>query len=159
METATKSTITLFEWANSQLQNTTFQYSHYHQLCIFTRDEQVPSYYTSKNLYQWRWPTVARTTAEMHHHPPSFCSHPLFGLHKHSASADKCQCVPFFLWGEIHCHTFASYALSMSDAFLFDYLCVATCHTATKWNRILVGRFSFYCRTTNIHLWCQGLTS
>ena len=42
METTTdkKSTITLFDSINSQLQNTIFQHSHHHQLCIFDSNEQ-----------------------------------------------------------------------------------------------------------------------
>jgi len=38
--TATKSTMTLFDNANSQLQNTVFQYSHHHEQFIFASDEQ-----------------------------------------------------------------------------------------------------------------------
>ena len=40
----------------------------------------------------------------------SLCSHPLLGLHRHSASTDECQWVPCFPHGGIQWHTFASYA-------------------------------------------------
>ena len=44
METTTdaKSTVTLFDRANPQLQNTTFQHSHHHSLRIFISSEQEP---------------------------------------------------------------------------------------------------------------------
>ena len=41
----------------------------------------------------------------------SLCSHPRFGLHKHSASISECQWVPSFLHGGIQCHIFAPYTL------------------------------------------------
>ena len=45
----TKSTITLFNRAHSQLQNTIFQHSNSHQqLRIFTSNEQEPAYHTHK---------------------------------------------------------------------------------------------------------------
>ena len=51
--------------------------------------------------------------------PPttSLCSHPLFGLHKYSASISECQCVPFFLHGGIQFHTFASSSLPCQTPF------------------------------------------
>ena len=50
--------------------------------------------------------------------PPtaSLRSHPLFGLHKYSASITECQWVPFFLHRGIHWHTFASHALPCQTA-------------------------------------------
>jgi len=36
-------TLTLFDRANSQLQNTIFQHSHHHLLCVFIIDEQEPA--------------------------------------------------------------------------------------------------------------------
>jgi len=47
----------------------------------------------------------------------SLCSHPLFGLHKHSASIDQCQWRPFFLHGWIQFHTLASYAVLCQTPF------------------------------------------
>ena len=35
-------------------------------------------------------------------------------------------------------------------------LSAAICHTATKCNEILLGRFCLYHRTANIHLWLRG---
>ena len=51
--------------------------------------------------------------------PPTalLCSHPLFGLHKYSASISECQCVPFFLHGGIQFHTFASSSLPCQTPF------------------------------------------
>ena len=70
--TDTKSTVTLSCRANSQVQNTLFQLSRHHSLCIFTTDEQEPACHAHSNLHQQRCPTV--TTAEMHHSPPH-CAH------------------------------------------------------------------------------------
>ena len=42
-KTDTKSTITLFDRANLQLQNTVFPHSHQHGLCIFNSDVQEPA--------------------------------------------------------------------------------------------------------------------
>ena len=41
----------------------------------------------------------------------SLCSHPLFSLHKHSASMNEYQWIPFFPHGGIHWYTFAPCAL------------------------------------------------
>ena len=51
--------------------------------------------------------------------PPtaSLCSHPLFGLHKCSASINECQWLPFFLHGGIQCHTFAPNTLPCQTPF------------------------------------------
>jgi len=45
---------------------------------------------------------------------------------------------------------------SMSDAILSDCSSAAICHTAIKYNWIVVGRFRPYCHITSIHLWCYG---
>ena len=52
METATdtKSKITLFDRANSQLQNTVFQHSHHHELSTFASGEQEPACRTCNHL-------------------------------------------------------------------------------------------------------------
>ena len=47
---------------------------------------------------------------------------------------------------------------SMSDAIVSDCPSAVICHMATTFNGILVGRFNFYCHTTNIHLWHYGPT-
>ena len=69
--------------------------------------------------------------------PPaaSLCSHPLFDLHKRSASINRCQ------WG----HFFRMEHTFMSDAILSDCPSAAIYHTATACNGILVGRFNLYC--------------
>ena len=109
--TDTKSTIILFNRANSQLQNTIFQHSHYHQLCIFASDEQEPVCYNHNNLHQPRQSTVAVTTAEMHH-PPTHCAyiHCLVSINVQQLfrNANKCH---FFPHGGIQWHTFASCTL------------------------------------------------
>ena len=48
---------------------------------------------------------------------------------------------------------------STLGAILSDCPSAAICHTASKYNRILVGRFSLYWHTTNIGFWHHGLTS
>ena len=45
---------------------------------------------------------------------------------------------------------------SMSDAIVSDCPSAAICHTATKWNGILVETFSLYCHTTNMPLTLQA---
>ena len=77
METTrdTRSPITLFDRANSQLQNTTFQRSHHHQLYIFTSNEQEPACHTHKNFHQQRWLTAAVATAETHHPSSHYAQH------------------------------------------------------------------------------------
>lgn len=42
--TDTKSPVTPFNRANSQLQHSIFQQGHHHELCIFNRDEQEPAF-------------------------------------------------------------------------------------------------------------------
>jgi len=41
---------------------------------MFTSNEQEPGICACKNLYQWRRPNAAVTTAETHH-PPPHCAH------------------------------------------------------------------------------------
>lgn len=48
----TMSTITLFDKANSQIQNAPFQYSCHHYLHIFACDEREPACYAPKYLHQ-----------------------------------------------------------------------------------------------------------
>ena len=72
--TGTKNTIALFNRENSQPQNTLFQYSYHHYLCIFISDEQESSCCIHNSLYQKRWRTVTVTTAETHH-TPYHCAH------------------------------------------------------------------------------------
>jgi len=93
-----KSTITLMR-ANSQIQKAIFQLSHHHTLCIFICSEeraccswkiciiiQNITYLSPHCHHSWNTPNTA-----------SLCSHPLFSLHKRSASIHECQWAPFFL--------------------------------------------------------------
>ena len=86
----------------------------------------------------------------------SLYSHPLFGLHKHSASTNECQWMQFFsAWRNSMTHLLFI-CTYMSDVIPSDCSSAAICHMATKYNGILVGRFNLYCHTTNIYLWCYG---
>ena len=60
--------------ANSQQENTLLQCNNDHELCIFTSEVQEPACHAHNNLHHWKWPTVAVSTAEMHH-PPLHCAH------------------------------------------------------------------------------------
>lgn len=75
---------------------------------------------------------------------------PLLSLYQCSASINECQWVQFFLHGGIPLHTFSSYALPCEKFVLSHCFSVAICCMATKYNGILVGKFSLYCHTTNI---------
>ena len=78
----------------------------------------------------------------------SVCSQPLFGLHKHSTSVNECQWVVFFsAWRNLMMYLICT---SMSDAILADFPSAATCHSITKCNGILVGRFNLWCHITSI---------
>ena len=84
--TDTKSTVTLPVRANSQLQNSFSTHSpslaiHFHQ---WGTRSCMPCL---SNLHQWRWSTVAVTTAEMHHPSPHcatfiVCSPEVFSKHQ-----------------------------------------------------------------------------
>jgi len=74
--------------------------------------------------------------------PPtaSLCSHPLSGLHKHSASIKECHWVPLFsAWRNSVTHFKCFICSSMSDAILSECPSAANCHTASTCNGILVG--------------------
>jgi len=58
----------------------------------------------------------------------------------------------FFPRGGSQFHMLAPHTLPFKMAFLSDCPSATTCHTATKRNGILAGRFHLYCHTTNIHL-------
>jgi len=96
--TDTKGTITLFDRTNSQLQNTLFQHSHHHQLCIFTSCEQEPAcctlkVYTSGADSLSLSSLLKRTTHHVIAH--------IRGLVSVNASVDECQWVPFIPHGGI----------------------------------------------------------
>ena len=96
-----------FDKGNSQLQNTLFQHSHHHELCIFSSNEPEPACCAHKSLW-----TRCHCRQCWNAPPTPDCSHPLFGLHKCSASIDGCvsRC-HFFPHGGIQWHTFTSYVL------------------------------------------------
>jgi len=60
-----------------------------------------------------------------------------------------------FTWRNWMTHFFFI-CTSMSDTILSDGTSAAISQAATKCNGILVGRFSFYCHTTNLYLWHCG---
>ena len=93
--TDTKSTITQIDRANSQLQNTVFQRSHHHLLCIFASNEQelhaaLIKICTSATDPLWLLPMLKHTI----HNLTVLTA--TAGLHKCSSSIDECQWVPFF---------------------------------------------------------------
>ena len=157
METTidTKSIIMLFYWVNYQLQNTIFQRSHHHNLCIFTSNEQEPACHACKILHQRRWLTVTVTTANMCHSPPIVLTYAIWSPSTFSK----------YLWVSLGAIFSTRRNLptslhfirpSMSDAIVSDCPSAATYQTAITCNGILVGRFSLYCHDTNICLWCHG---
>ena len=89
METITdsKSTITLFDRANSQPSNAIFQQSHHNELCIFTTDKEPVPY--SCNLHQWRF--LMTESLLQKHTTALLFSHSLFGLYTCSANISECQ--------------------------------------------------------------------
>ena len=113
METTTKSTITLFDRANAQLQNSISVVTT--NSCVFSSVMNkslhvtlIKIYLTFQNVacFSYRcchWWNALPTT--------SLCSCPLFGHQKCSASMDECRSVPFFWHGGIQWHTFASFTL------------------------------------------------
>ena len=73
--TPTKSTITLFDKANSQLQDTSFQHSHCHLLCISNSDEQEPAFLACKNLHGCPKCGMFLTSSPSLTHPSPLCAH------------------------------------------------------------------------------------
>ena len=141
----------LFDRANS-----VFQCCH----CIsYEQNEQRLAFCAHKNLYKRKGPSVSRLwwLYCSWNTPPtaSLCSHPLFGLCKHSESISEFKWVPFFLCGGIQFHPFASAVLPCQAAF---------CQTAPlllpvtqqQHLTIFVGRFNLYCHTTSICFWHCG---
>ena len=128
-----RNTVTLFVVENLLYHNAVFQHSHHHWLCIFTGGEQEPACHTCQNLY------LVRVT------PLSLLLLLKCTTH-HQASMNVNGC-NFFC---IQWHAFTSYALSCQTPNLPDCLSAAICHTATKCNGVLAGRFSFC--TTSIRL-------
>ena len=85
--------------------------------------------------------------------PPaaSLCSHPLFGLQKHSESTKECQWVSFVPQGGIQRCIFPSHTLPCQAPFCQTALC---CHLSHSNKTNSFGRkVQIPCRTTNIHFW------
>jgi len=80
--------------------------------------------------------------------------HPLFGLHKYSASVDERQWMPYFLHRGIQFHTFAPYTLPRQMPFCQAAILLpsVTTQQKKKCSGILVGSFNLYFHTINIHL-------
>jgi len=144
METTinTESPRTSFDRASFQLQNANFQNSHHHQLCIFTS--------ISTTLIEICTRGDPLLPQLQHAAQPSLCSHPLVGLHKHSANVDECLRVPFFSAGRI---SYTPLLHTHSHVRCCSVRLPLCCHcTAMKCNRVLVGRFNLFCLYTNICL-------
>jgi len=129
--TDTKSTITLFDREDYQIQNTTFQPIHHHELCIFTSNELEPACCICANLYQSRQPSVTVVTAEMQHPLPD-CAHihcsVSINVHQVLMNVSGCN----FFW--IQWHTVASSTLPCQTSSVMVTLYY--CHTTTKCNGI-----------------------
>ena len=129
-----KSTITLFNRPNSQLQNTIFfvivttiiwfTWMRHSLLCGVTAVlgclERGLSFMSPLAL-------LKRTT----HHLTVL--HPLFGLYKQSASIGECQWVHFFPHGGIRFHPFASYELPCQIRSVRLPLCCHLSHSNKYW--------------------------
>ena len=121
METSadTKSTITLFNRANSQLPLFSNMITTISCALLPARNKSL--YATLRKILM----AVQKVVCLSHRYhqcwntPPttSLCSHPLVGLHKHSASVSECQWVPFLLCGGLQFHTFASSTLLCQTPF------------------------------------------
>jgi len=126
--TDTKSTITVFGRAHSQL--LVFK--------VVTAVSYAFSPVTNKNLHGMLIKICTRGGDPLS--PLLKCTTHQRWIHQRSASTDGCQCVPFFSHRWIQWHTFASYTL------LHQILCLtaAICCTATNFNGILEGTLNFY---------------
>ena len=160
METTRDSKITLFDRANSQ-QYTIFQ----HYLLSTVTNSHGWADWNSLHFVVWcLCMTVWNMVCLSHHRcyfrkaapTTSLCSHPLFVLHKTSASVDVNRCNCFCK--QEYSYTPLLHTPCMSDAIFSDCPSAASCHMATTCNGILAGRSSFYCHTTNIRLWHCRLT-
>ena len=88
--------------------------------------------------------------------PPTalLCSHPLFCLHKCSASVNECH---FFCKEKFHSAPLLHTHFHVR-CLLPDYPSAAICHMATNCNEILVVRLNLYCHITNTRLCHHGPT-
>ena len=148
--TDTKSTTTLCDRANSQLQNYFSSQSpplamHFHYLWTRTCILSLQKSESAEMPHCWNTLPITLLLSS------------LVGLQKCSANINKCQWVSLISsWrNSVTPHCFI--CTSVSDAILPDCPSAAIYRTATKCNWILVGRFNLYCHTTICH-WCHGPT-
>ena len=126
-------TVTLSDRANSQLQNTIFQYSHHHQLHMFIINK--PARCSCQNLdggpeCGLSFTLLKCTTHHVHH----CADNPLFGFLQHSASINKCQWVPFF-----HIEEFNDTPLFHAHFHVrHHFVRLSLCHIPAEFNRILI---------------------
>ena len=134
--------MTLFDRANSQLQDVIFWHCHYHYLCIFTIDEQEPACHACKNLQERRLRTLAAIVSAILKHitqwncltvlistvwsPQMFSKHWWMSVGAISS-----------IWRKWRTH-FCFMCTSMSETILLGCSSAAICHMATTSDRVLV---------------------
>jgi len=90
--------------------------------------------------------------AETHHAPPHCADfYWLVFINIQQVPMNVSGCIFFSTWGNSMTEL-CSIHTSLSDTILSDCPSAAICHMATTCNRILSGRFDFYCHTSNICL-------
>jgi len=144
--TDTKRTISLFDRTNSQLQIIFFNIATTISFAFLpARNKSLHATLTKicTAICNMAW-----LSCPCHHccntiRTVSLCSHPLLSLHKYSARIDECHWVPFFpSWRNSVTHLYFI-CTSMSDTILSDCRSAAICHTAIKYNGILVEGSTF----------------
>ena len=144
METITdmKSTTTLFDRAYSQFNLVTTISYEFSPVCLSGT---------------WLVFHIAVAAAETHHPPPHCAHNPLLvSISIHQVLMNVNGHHFFSAWKNSTIY-FCFLRTSISDAILSDCPSAAIWHTATMGKGTLLGRFSLYCHTTSIHLWCCGL--
>jgi len=131
-----KSTITLFDRANSQLQNTLLfpitvtSISH-----VFSTVMNKCLHAALVTICTGRGDPLFLSPLQNSTITTSLCSHPLFGLHKCLEQMNVCGCYCF--------------CTSMSDVILSDFPSAVICHTATTCKGPSLRRFNLCCHGTN----------
>ena len=150
-----KKTVTLFDWENCQLQKTIFQHTTISS--AFSPATNKSLHATLVKICTTRGhPTVI--TAEYHYPLPLHWAHVLCLVSRNIQQAlmnvNRCH---FFLMEEFSDKPLLQTHSHVRRRSIRAPLC---CHLskATKCNRISVGRFNYYCHTTNICLWHHGPT-
>ena len=118
----TKTTIALFDRANSQLQKLLFFNT---VTTIRTTFSPEPAYNAQTNMHQWRWPIVTVAIAETHYPPPrSAHIHCLVSINVQEALMYVKSCY-FFLMEEFNCTLLLHIYIYVSQHFVWLPLC---CH-------------------------------